>query len=512
MPIPTVSGFNNNFMMQNPQYSYGGNSSIYSGQNQEQQYNTALAQLSPSQRAAYLAANSGGNPYRGNTYSPTVITNADNIDNKIPKLNQQGNQIAQEVAGNVGLNNQPKEDTSYQDAFSKALGQTETMSQFSESPEQKSLRDMMRSSLDAQTQAALSAIQSQYAAQESALVESQKSTSKGLENVLNLGGSARYAPLSSMGLVDAKNKYDMQTLTELHAKEQAVKAGVLQAQREGNFQLMQKQMNGLEALRKEKIAFATKIAEDMAKQNKTIRDKQIQSTRDSAISDLVNQGITDPNEIMSLLNESAQASGYQSSDFTAEEIGNALKIFKPDAALAGLDSDYKTYSYLKSIGDPSIGNMNYLQYKTAVANATRAPQSEKNINLSSEKKASLLGVGFGQDEIGNIESDVQTYGLNKVLEGITDSAQKKALQAAYGQKEKVTRQMLETTITQKAAYDGLKESYTTDELKQLADDAGLSSFWTGADTDIERFLNSPEAKKIYIDLLYKQYESAGMAE
>ncbi|HAS04859.1 MAG TPA: hypothetical protein DCR71_03755, partial [Dehalococcoidia bacterium] len=129
-------------------------------------------------------------------------------------------------------------------------------------------------------------------------------------------------------------------------------------------------------------------------------------------------------------------------------------------------------------------------------------------------KQGLLGAGFSQPDINAIENDVNQFGLNEVLKGITDQKQIDALNKVYGNTvvKKVTRPQLETTITSKVAYDGMKDAFTEKELKQFADESGDSSFWTGKGTDIERYLNSAAAKKKYIDLLYEQYKTAGMAD
>ena len=78
--------------------------------------------------------------------------------------------------------------------------------------------------------------------------------------------------------------------------------------------------------------------------------------------------------------------------------------------------------------------------------------------------------------------------------------------------KKITRSQIESTVNQKTAQDGLRETYTDKELKELADENGYSSFWTGAKTDIARFLESDKAKELYTDILYKQYQDAGQAD
>jgi hypothetical protein len=121
--------------------------------------------------------------------------------------------------------------------------------------------------------------------------------------------------------------------------------------------------------------------------------------------------------------------------------------------------------------------------------------------------------GYSGDDVVSIKADIAKYGLDKVLEGVTDPDQVKAIQdIAKTVEQKVSKENIEAIVTQKSAMEGLRDTYTDDELKKLADDYGYSSFWTGKTSDIDRFLNSTEAKTVYVDLLYKQYEQAGMAK
>lgn len=498
--LPAVEEYNANFMMQNPQYSYNPQAPTTQTASKGTITDDKGISWTPeayAQQQKDIAK-----------FFPTILTNTKKIEETVPKLNAKANDIVK--SSTTTLPSLPS--TSYSDIYSDTLSKLDTEQQFQMSPEQRQLFEMQQSNLDAQTAAALSAIQQSYGQRQQLLVQAQKSSTKGLENVLMLGGSARYAPLSSQGLLDAKNRYDLQSLQQLQAEEESAKAKVLQAQREGNYALMEKKMDALETLRKEKLATASKIAESIQKQNEEIRETTIQATRDATIADLYDQGVKTPQEILNVLNESAAASGYNSSDFTLDEIGKALKVLKPDENLTGLDSDYRTYSYLKEIGDPAVSGLNYLEYKTAVANATRKAETTKEITISNENKNKLLGIGFSSQEIDLIEEDVRQFGLDEVLKRITDENQKKVLQEVYGQKEKITREYLEKTITSKDAYEGLKDAYTEKELKKFADEAGISSMWTGQETDIENYLNSEDAKKKYVDLLYEQYNSAGMAE
>lgn len=157
----------------------------------------------------------------------------------------------------------------------------------------------------------------------------------------------------------------------------------------------------------------------------------------------------------------------------------------------------------------------YDKEQNRIADAKKeSANNSSGIKLTPTDKKGLLAAGFLPGEISSIESDVNKYGINKVLEGITDTKQKTAIQKVYGgtTKGNVTKAQLETTVTQKMATDGLKEALTENELKDLADQYGYSKWITGKAKDIDRFLNSPEARTAYVEMLYKQYQAAGMAD
>lgn len=138
------------------------------------------------------------------------------------------------------------------------------------------------------------------------------------------------------------------------------------------------------------------------------------------------------------------------------------------------------------------------------------------VKLGSPERQNLLGVGYTTSEILNLESGINELGFNQVYEdekaGGATPDQLKTLRASFGVPEKVTRDTINATVTQKTAYDELKKTYTEDELKALANKNKKSSFFTNKTADIERFLNSVEAKNTYVDLLHAQYKAAGMTE
>lgn len=362
---------------------------------QQTQFNTAIASLTPEQKTAYTKSNPnigvGGVQQSYNTatgsYEPTVLETGTKLDKTIPELNQKGNAIAQEVTSRTTTGDKNLANNGGEFDYSKALGlginAADNSGLFAESNEAKQLREMMKQSNDAQAQASLSAIQQQYAAQEGLLVESQQASSKGLENVLNLGGSSRYAPVSSMGLVQAKNRYDMQTLADLHAKEEAAKANVLQAQREGNFKLMESQLNSLESLRKDKLSYANKIAENMAEQNKEIRDR------------LYNQQQELQKNISNITIEAGKNGASQD---VITKIGNAKTLGEAVSAAGdylqggtGIVGEYNYYK--KDATSRGLTPISFDEYQTRDANRKLTQAKAGAISYTYDENGNLIATG-----------------------------------------------------------------------------------------------------------------------
>lgn len=141
---------------------------------------------------------------------------------------------------------------------------------------------------------------------------------------------------------------------------------------------------------------------------------------------------------------------------------------------------------------------------------TSNPSSNPS-KLSATDRQILLGANFTSSDIPTIERDVQQYGINKVLEGISDTTQKNALRKVYGAAAKLTKDEVSASVTQKIAQEGLKGAYTQSELEKLARDNGYAGF-LGFGANVDGFLNSEKAKTVYANKLYEQYKAAGMAQ
>lgn len=124
------------------------------------------------------------------------------------------------------------------------------------------------------------------------------------------------------------------------------------------------------------------------------------------------------------------------------------------------------------------------------------------IKLTPSDKQGLLAAGFLSGEISQLEGDINKYGINVALEGITDPGQKSAIMKVYGgTAAKDTVQFLDKEY--------IRGLYTPSGLEQAAADAGFGDMGEGIfnlkDVDVEKYLN-------YLDTLITQYRRAGYTD
>lgn len=255
----------------------------------------------PAQMAANRAntvANSGGllqeSGGKVTSSSPTVITDANIHENTIPNVIAKAGTYTNPQAptpGGVGGTGPGTSNTngtsldtsgmdtsnmSYEDILNNQLGIQNGKPLDPVIQQELSLIQGQSSNQDAVTQASIAAIQNQYNARYADTVAEQKASTAGLEQTLNLGGSSRYAPVSSSGILSSKESYDLKTLNDLSSTEQSQIAQLRQAQADKNYKAMSDQLAILDKTRSDKIALATKIADNMAEVNKEKRDQKFQ--------------------------------------------------------------------------------------------------------------------------------------------------------------------------------------------------------------------------------------------
>jgi len=186
------------------------------------------------------------------------------------------------------------------------------------------------------------AIAQQYSARRAQLDDLYANLAKTNQNALLLGGGARYAPMSSQGILADNEKKHIMALAQLDAEEIAAEQEVRTASETNNWKLVEKKLG----LLKEKREGIAKKEEELRKatedRNKELNAQMERATRDSAIVGLMEQGVTDPTKILNTLNYSED--GKQIGDFTAQEVSETIKYLKENTTDPTMKETLDIYS------------------------------------------------------------------------------------------------------------------------------------------------------------------------
>ena len=274
--------------------------------------------------------------------TPTVISSGGVIEEKIPQIQQRFEALTSSstgVGGNLG-------GATFGASGTGGLGlgdsggfgldyDPEDLFNISEDPKKKKKKklgemslprepkdpyiemlDKMQRSVDNQFNSKIDSVRAQYDQFEQDQTKANESGLNQIKNALNLGGSSRYAPISSAGIVQAQQAAGIRALADLSNQENQVIAEAQAAKDANDFQLMEEKLNVIERLRAEKLAVAGSVQDG-------IQGNMNRAARDNEIAGLVQQGITSPMQLLRSLNYDED--GNQIGDYTIAEIGAAMK-------------------------------------------------------------------------------------------------------------------------------------------------------------------------------------------
>lgn len=196
------------------------------------------------------------------------------------------------------------------------------------------LIDKMSAQVDARTKALIDGIKQRY----TGLIEQQKQINRGMEGSIGqsllMGGSSRYAQLSSAGIDHTQVSYGLSQIANLNAMEAQEIAAAEQAAQDQDFQLMGKKLELVEKARAQKQAEMQKLNATLMEQSQKVQEANMQSQRDSAITGIISSGISDPLEIMKKL----RAMGR--SDITFDSVADITeRLAQQDKFFPGLPGE-----------------------------------------------------------------------------------------------------------------------------------------------------------------------------
>lgn len=222
------------------------------------------------------------------------------------------------------------------------------------------------------------------------------------------------------GIVAEEERQGVMRIGQLEAQKQAAIAAAKEAARSKNWDVFSKQLAFAETAYKDKLDAVNELNKQAVESSKKAKEAAIQASRDSAIADLVGQGITDPGTLLNLLNFDQK--GKQVGDFTLKQITDSLKSLIP----AGLDDVVKTAAQNGAPADVLRAIMSspnltaaygaagdYIQagtgivgeYQYYVRQAKAAGQAPVDFNtyqnIDANRKAKIAAAGVGDTGLSN---------------------------------------------------------------------------------------------------------------
>lgn len=402
----------------------------------------------------------GGDPYKaaptnvskaaGLGTTPTVMTDANIRENVIPNIQQQASKtlpqgtpatsgstingidaqsLANFKAANPGLNFNPDDlaqflktgsaptkttgtvtdvagdtldpssPTYYSDLYQSLAGNLEN------DPDAKNelaVLDNMKTAQDASSKSSIDSLTSAYNTRLGTLKNSQDTTTRRLNNTLAMSGASRYSPTTSNQILSNKEQSDASAISDLQDKENTAIAAAQKAQQDGDFKVLGEQLKIVDGIRSDKNALASKLTTDMSASTKTMQDNAKQSQRDSAVADVIENGVTDPVQILTHLNTSDPNGNY-----TAKEVEDVIKSLSPTGNLTGLSSSLKDFYTLKG-------------QKMLPSNISTLPEDQQlGAYLHYVKVASSISGGTGAAGAKITLSNAKTLGLPISTVGMT---------------------------------------------------------------------------------------------
>lgn len=316
---------------------------------------------------------------QGPKTSSTVLSNANIIENKIPMMNQKAATLQTDEPTTIATDQAAAAPTTdYGTLYTQAYNSLPDISNDPQYQSDVALINSLKANGDASTTANINSIQKNYLDLTSTMQQAQEASTDKEENALLLGGSSRYAPLSTGGIMDLKTRSDIQQLSTLQDQENQKIAAVKTAQASQDYESMSKAMTELDTLRTQKQNLAKSIADSMLKTNQTAQASLIQNSQDNAIATAVKNGTTDPQTILDNLTKA----GYTTA--TLKDITTTLENIQKATgtkSLGQLSGNVGTFYSLKNAGElpPDVAslpeNQQLFAFLKAYKEASTLPKS-----------------------------------------------------------------------------------------------------------------------------------------
>lgn len=264
------------------------------------------------------------------TASPVTNQKQESLSEMQARVANQG-KPGYDVFGNPGAgvqkdNTNPSEST----AGTTIPGTTLTSTGDTSVDNTLSQMDTLQKQMDATSAASISLIKSQYQDLINKQQDANTRQQASINQSLLMGGSSRYAQISSAGVVNTQVSYGINQISDLQNKENAAVLAIQQAQQANKMKMLDMQLNIYDKVRQEKIAATQKLNDVLAKQTEEANAQQAQAKKDQAIIDIFQSGITDPGKVFEELKKNGDTTT------TAKDVTNTLALIAKNTG-AGSD-------------------------------------------------------------------------------------------------------------------------------------------------------------------------------
>lgn len=278
-------------------------------------------------------------------------------------------------------------------------------------------------------------IRNNYQALKDQMKVTNESRMKAYEALGMRTGTSEFAGGLQMGIEGEELTQGNRRLTEITNQENEAIAAARSAYQSGKWSVFNKQIDIIDERRKEKAEALKKYNETLAEANKKAKSQEIQSSRDSAIAGLLQQGITDPVQMFNYLNYND--SGQKVGDFTLDDVFSTLESVSKysNSNIEKLTGDTKNFFLLKNMQGAlpkSITSLPEGQQLGAYIQWNK--QLEKGETVTPTGKLTTINANPSADEIDKLPVSQLTKaimtGFGKVKD-LTPTDKAKVLQEMY---------------------------------------------------------------------------------
>jgi len=232
----------------------------------------------------------------------------------------------------------------------------------------------MKASFDEVTKRQIDDIERRFAMRREQQRDINLRFAEGRAQSLLIGGSSRFAQISSAGIMAAQFTAGLRALSAIDAEEKSLINSALQAQAENNFELLETRLGLAQEKRKEKQKATEKLAQKIADENKKLREKLRTSNIGTAIIDLKEKGFEEIDDIVAFLKES----GIEASVDEIKKIQALLET--EEAKEQTFTGDLRTFKEFFPDVDITTpeGKEQFLKFVAELGAAGRKPDSEED--------------------------------------------------------------------------------------------------------------------------------------